>query len=62
MGAEHDVDATVGVDAEPPRPQRAGRQLGRGDQRLEHHRVDALDHATTPPRVVEFGLVVTDLF
>ena len=25
-------------------------------------RVDALDHATTPPRVVEFGLVVTDLF
>ncbi|MGH8083691.1 MAG: C39 family peptidase [Lysobacter sp.] len=25
-------------------------------------RVDALDRATTPPRVVEFGLVVTDLF
>ncbi|GAB2628469.1 C39 family peptidase [Novilysobacter erysipheiresistens] len=25
-------------------------------------RVDALEHATTPPRVVEFGLVVTDLF
>lgn len=25
-------------------------------------RVDALDHATTPPPVVEFGLVVTDLF
>lgn len=25
-------------------------------------RVDALDRATTPPRVVEFGLVITDLF
>lgn len=25
-------------------------------------RVEALDRATTPPRVVEFGLVVTDLF
>jgi predicted double-glycine peptidase len=26
------------------------------------HRVDALDRATTPPRVVEFGLVHADLF
>ncbi|RDZ26585.1 C39 family peptidase [Lysobacter silvisoli] len=25
-------------------------------------RVEALDRATTPPRVVEFGLVITDLF
>jgi predicted double-glycine peptidase len=25
-------------------------------------RVDALDHATAPPRVVEFGLVIADLF
>ncbi|MBX9401045.1 C39 family peptidase [Lysobacter sp. BMK333-48F3] len=45
------------------RPMRADSYLvkHRSSPALER-RVDALDRATTPPRVVEFGLVVTDLF
>ncbi|MEI2457346.1 C39 family peptidase [Lysobacter firmicutimachus] len=45
------------------RPMRADSYLvnHRSSPALER-RVDALDRATAPPRVVEFGLVVTDLF
>jgi len=44
-------------------PMRADSYLvGNRDSPALRRRVDALDRATAPPRVVEFGLVISDLF